>query len=55
MGTALRWFGLHQRPGQLREVEEQLIDDPLDATYALLVTTPGWQAGEEDDSDATVR
>ncbi|MBX4341363.1 hypothetical protein K4G93_24870, partial [Mycobacterium tuberculosis] len=32
-------------------VEEQLIDDLLDATYALLADdAPGWQAGEEDDS-----
>ena len=50
--TALRWFGLQtQRLEQLREVEEQLIDDLLDATYALLADdAPGWQAGEEDDS-----
>ncbi len=35
--TALRWFGLQtQRLEQLREVEEQLIDDLLDATDALL-------------------
>lgn len=49
--TALRWFGLQtQRLEQLREVEEQLIDDLLDATYALLADdAPGWQAGEEDD------
>lgn len=50
--TALRWFGLQtQRLEQLREVEEQLIDDLLDATDALLADdAPGWQAGEEDDS-----
>ncbi len=49
--TALRWFGLQtQRLEQLREVEEQLIDDLLDATYALLADdAPGWQAGEEDE------
>ena len=49
--TALRWFGLQtQRLEQLREVEEQLIDDLLDATDALLADdAPGWQAGEEDD------
>ncbi len=32
-------------------MEEQLIDDLLDATDALLADdAPGWQAGEEDDS-----
>ena len=50
--TALRWFGLQtQRLEQLREVEEQLIDDLLDATDALLEDdAPGWLAGEESDS-----
>lgn len=48
-----RCAGLACKPNgeQLREVEEQLIDDLLDATYALLADdAPGWQAGEEDDS-----
>lgn len=44
--TALRWFGLQtQRLEQLREVEEQLIDDLLDATDALLADDAPGLAG----------
>lgn len=50
--TALRWFGLQtQRLEHLREVEEQLIDDLLNATDTLLVDdAPGWLPGEEVDT-----
>ncbi len=44
--TALRWFGLQtQRLEQLREVEEQLIDDLLDATERAVSRRRAWLAG----------